>query len=144
MSKQLHKRFQKEQVIEILKRYKLKEIKTEHCILLLGISRAQFFNIWKRYQIDPNNFQLVTQRKKAPRALDKKTNKKIIQELKKEKKILQDPKNPVRFYNYSYLKQLLEEKHGIKVSVPTIIDRAKKIIATSNVSRSLTAMIAKS
>lgn len=112
--------------------------------MLLGISRAQFFNIWKRYQIDPNNFQLVTQRKKAPRALDKKTNKKIIQELKKEKKILQDPKNPVRFYNYSYLKQLLEEKHGIKVSVPTIIDRAKKIIATSNVSRSLTAMIAKS
>jgi hypothetical protein len=33
---------------------------------------------------------------------------------------------PLKSYNYSYIKDLLEEKYNQKVSLPTIIDRAKK------------------
>ena len=33
---------------------------------------------------------------------------------------------PIKYYNYSYLKDLLEQKYSQKVSLPTIIDRAKR------------------
>lgn len=140
MSKQLHKRLEVNEVISILKRYEAKEIKSNHCLLLLGVSRTQFFEILKRYREDPKNFKLSQPRKKAPRALDKKTEKKIKSELIKEKKIIENKKNPVRRYNYSYLKQILEEKHGVSVSLPTIIDRAKKVGATRKRKRAVEVM----
>jgi hypothetical protein len=34
---------------------------------------------------------------------------------------------PIRFYNYSAVRDVLKEKHGIEVSVPTIIARAKSL-----------------
>ena len=52
---------------------------------------------------------------------------KITQELKKETEIIRDKGNPVRFYNYSYVKEILEKKHKVQVSLPTIIDRAKQM-----------------
>ena len=54
-----------------------------------------------------------------------------MQELKKETEIIRDKSNPVRFYNYSYVKEILEKKHKVHVSLPTIIDRAKKMGITS-------------
>ena len=36
------------------------------------------------------------------RKIDAQSEAKIIQELEKEAKIIQDKSNPVRFYNYSY------------------------------------------
>jgi len=33
---------------------------------------------------------------------------------------------PIKYYNYSFIKDLLEQKYNQKVSLPTIIDRAKK------------------
>ena len=33
---------------------------------------------------------------------------------------------PIKYYNYSYLKDLLEQKYSQKVPLPTIIDRAKR------------------
>jgi hypothetical protein len=54
-----------------------------------------------------------------------------MQELKKEAEIIRDKSNPVRFYNYSYVKEILEKKHKVHVSLPTIIDRAKKMGITN-------------
>src|SRR5262249_42050504 len=36
------------------------------------------------------------------------------EELKKETAIIRDKGNPVRFYNYSYVKEILEKKHKVK------------------------------
>lgn len=44
----------------------------------------------------------------------------IVKDLIKNKDI------PIKHYNYSYVKDLLEQKYGQKVSLPTIIDRAKR------------------
>jgi hypothetical protein len=51
--------------------------------------------------------------------------------LKKEAAIIQDKRNPVQFYNYSYVKEILENKYEVQVSLPIIIDRAKKIGITN-------------
>jgi hypothetical protein len=55
----------------------------------------------------------------------------IISELKAEKDLIDDPGMSVRFYNYSYIQDQLQKKYGKNVSLPTIIDRAKKKDVTS-------------
>src|SRR3989344_5136770 len=44
-----------------------------------------------------------------------------------EKKIIDNKDVPVRSYNSSAVHDTLKEKHGVEVSVPTIIDRAKNL-----------------
>lgn len=43
-----------------------------------------------------------------------------------DKKIIKDKDNPVRRYNYSFIKDRLADTYGQKVALSTIIDRAKK------------------
>ena len=40
--------------------------------------------------------------------------------------MIDDKEIPLRSYNYTYIKELLMEKYGQKVSVPTVISKAKK------------------
>jgi len=50
----------------------------------------------------------------------------IIKELNTEKDLIKAKEVPINYYNYSYLKDLLKQKYSQKVSLPTIIDRAKR------------------
>ena len=50
----------------------------------------------------------------------------ILRELQVEKDMIENPDIPVRHYNYSYIRDLLREKYDQKVSVSTIIGRAKQ------------------
>jgi len=43
-----------------------------------------------------------------------------------EKGLIENKEIPIKYYNYSYIKDLLEQKYSQKVSLPTIIDRAKR------------------
>lgn len=85
----------------------------------------------KLYRDRPESFSLQYTRKTPPRRINAKAEAKITQELKKETEIIRDKRNPVRFYNYSYVKEILENKHKVRVSLPTIIDRAKKMGITN-------------
>jgi hypothetical protein len=94
---------------------------------MLKIRRRQFFKLLKLYRDRPESFSLQYTRKTPPRRIDAKAEAKITQELKKETAIIRDKRNPVRFYNYSYVREILENKHQVRVSLPTIIRRAKKM-----------------
>jgi len=48
------------------------------------------------------------------------------QKLSIEKKSFQDKEIPLKSYNYSYIKDRLRATYHQRVSLPTIIDRAKK------------------
>jgi hypothetical protein len=50
----------------------------------------------------------------------------MVKELKIEKDLIKNKDIPIKWYNYSYIKDLLEQKYSQKVSLPTIIDRAKR------------------
>lgn len=52
--------------------------------------------------------------------------KNIINELEKEKKLIEDKNIPVTSYNYSYIKDQIHQKYAEKMSLPTIIAGAKK------------------
>ena len=127
MGKHLRKLFSVDQVKEVFQRYLSRQIAVDQASAILKIRRRQFFKLLKLYREGPESFSLDYTRKAPPRKIDAKAEARIMQELKKETEIIGDKRNPVRFYNYSYVKEILEKKHKVQVSLPTIIDRAKKM-----------------
>ena len=127
MGKHLRKLFSTKEVKEVFERYLSREIGAAQALAFLKIRRRQFFKLLKSYREGPDVFSLDYKRTNPPRKIDPKSEAKIIKELKKEAEIIQSESNPVKFYNYSYLKEILEKKHKVFVSLPTIIRRAKKL-----------------
>ncbi len=122
----LHRRFTDSQVKELLERYLRKEIQRDYIQQILGIKKRRFFALVKRYRKSPEEFSIQYNRKSKTRAISSRIEENIIKELTIEKKLIQDKSVPVKSYNYSYVRDLLEGKYNQKVSLPTIIDRAKK------------------
>ncbi len=131
MGKHLRKLFSVDQVKEVFQRYLSRQIAVDQASAILKIRRRQFFKLLKLYREGPESFSLDYTRKAPPRKIDAKAEARIMQELKKETEIIGDKRNPVRFYNYSYVKEVLEKKHKVTVSLPTIIRRATKMGITS-------------
>ena len=127
MGKHLRKFYSSDEVKDIFKRYSLKEIGIEQSLALLKIGRRQFFKLLKVYRENPDSFSLDYKRKGVAHHIDPKVEQKIINELKKDAEIIKDRNNPVKIYNYSYVKEVLEKKYKVRVSLPTIIARAKKM-----------------
>ena len=71
---------------------------------MLKTRRHQFFKLLKAYRERPESFSLDYVREGPPRKIDATTEAGILQELKKKAEIIRDKSNPVRFYNYSYVK----------------------------------------
>ncbi len=125
MAEQIHKRLSNELVRTVLERYVSKELDVERAMGLLGLKRSQLFEWVKRYKENPENFCIESNRP-GNRRISRELEENIIKELKTEKRLIDDPSMPIRDYNYSYLKDQLWKKYRQEVSVPTIINRAKK------------------
>ena len=123
---QLHKRFTDPQVKEFLSRYLKGEIKRLYLQEVLGIKQRRFWELVKRYQQDPSSFSIHYARRNPTRTIAPAIEKNILKELSIEKKLIGDKQIPLHSYNYSYIKDRLQTAYDQKVSVPTIIDRAKK------------------
>jgi len=128
MSTQLHKNFTDEQVKSSLKSYLDKEIKISYILQMLKIKRRRFFELLAKYRKDPDNFsiQYEYERKTINRKINPDIEKNILKELEIERNLIKNKDIPIKWYNYSYIKDLLEQKYGQKVSLSTIIDRAKR------------------
>jgi len=123
---QIHKRFTTDQIKELLERCSNKEIERKHIQEILGIGKSRFFMLLKQYKENPQNFTTQYQRTTPPRIISPEIERNIFRELTIEKKIILNKQIPLKSYNYSYIKDLLRRKYHQKVSLPTIIDRAKK------------------
>jgi hypothetical protein len=131
MTEQVHRRMIDEQVKMILKRFIGKELSSEQAMSLLGLKRSQFFEWVKRYRESEETFTIQYQRQGKNRGISPAVEGKIFQELKLEKALIKDPTLPIRFHNYSYIRDQLRKKYQYQVSLPTIINRAKKTIFIS-------------
>jgi hypothetical protein len=93
---------------------------------MLGIEKAQFFRLLKRYRQDKEIFSLSYRRTSINQSVDYKYNDLIRNELKEQLDIMRIPEIPIRRYNYSYAKQILQhKKYNVKIALQTIISRAK-------------------
>ena len=122
---QLHKKFTTEQVKDLLQRYMDKKIERKYVQEILHIKKRQFFKLLKEYRADPEKFSIDYSRK-SPKRISPEVEVNILKELKIDKGIIQNKNNPTDSYNYSYIKDRLADKHHQKVSLPTIINRAKQ------------------
>ena len=126
MSKQLHKNFTDDQVKSLLEKYSKKEIELNYILQMLKIKRRRFFELLAKYRQDPANFSIQYERSTINRKINPDIERNMVKELKIEKDLIKNKDIPIKYYNYSYIKDLLEQKYGQKVSLPTIIDRAKR------------------
>ncbi len=127
MARQLHGRLTDEQVVAILSRYVGGEIDADQAMSMLELGRSQFFEWVKKYKSgSPSGFSTGYSRKTPNYRIGNKLEKHILDELKIEKELINDPLMPVKQYNYSFIRDQIMKKYDLDVSVPTIIDRAKK------------------
>ena len=122
---QIHKRFKSEQVKELLERYTKNQMERKYIQEILGIKRRRFFILLKQYKENPQHFAIQYERNTPPR-ISPDIEQNILKELSTEKKIIQNKEIPLTSYNYSYIRDRLKGECHQKVSLPTIIDRAKK------------------
>ena len=123
---QLHRKFTDAQVKELLSRYLKDEIPGRYVQEILGIKRSRFFILLNAYQKDPAAFTIRYRRASQAPRIAPEAEQGILKELATEKRLIENKEVPIRSYNYSYIKDRLESDYGQKVSLPTIIDRAKK------------------
>jgi len=89
----------------------------------LGIGKSRFFILMREYRNNPEGFSLAYERA-TPTRLPASTEEKIEKELMLDKSLIDDASLPITTYNYSAIRDRLAG-HYIKVSLSTIIDRAK-------------------
>ena len=131
MTRQLHGRLTDNQVAAILSRYVNKDLSAAQAMSMLEVGRSQFFGWVKKYkQALPDGFSIGYAPHAPNRRIDDDTEMHILDELRTEKALIDDPSMPVRSYNYSYIRDQILKKHHEDVSLPTIIDRAKKGAST--------------
>ena len=123
--KQLHKNFTDYQIKELVTRYLKKKIARKYIQEILGIKKTRFFALVKRFKDDPENFSVSYFRSTPTRVISKAIETNIIKELKIEKDLIEAKDVPIRCYNYSCMKDILENDYNQKVSLSTIINRAK-------------------
>ncbi len=123
---QLHKRFTDSQVKNLFERYLSKEVERKYLQEILGIGKARFFALIKNCRENPDDFSIQYNRKVKTRAISQRIEKNILKELKIDKKLIKNKDVPLKRYNYSYIKGRLEDKYDQKISLPTVINRAKK------------------
>jgi len=123
---QVHKKFTDDQVKELIERYLKKEIERTYVQEMLGIHKRRFFQLIAAYRNDPKAFSIQYQRTAKTRSIDQEVETSILKELTVDKRLIEDREVPLRRYNYSYIKDRLKREYHQRVSLPTIIDRAKK------------------
>jgi len=122
---QIHKRFTSDEVKELLERYSKKEVERKYIQEILGIGKSRFFMLMSQYREDPQLFTIHYERNTPPR-ISKDIEHNIVKELSIEKGIIENKEIPLKSYNYSFIKDRLRKKYRQKVSLTTIIRRAKK------------------
>lgn len=126
MPKQLHKRLTTEQVTDLLDKYLAKELKAKEAQAYLGVGRTRFYQLVAAYEEKGSQFSIEYERTKDSRRIDAAIECGIKRELAAEKKLIDRRDIPVRRYNYSYVRDQLLQKYDQRVSVDTIIRRAKE------------------
>lgn len=122
----ISKRLTEAQAITILTQYAQKKISAKDAQAKLGLKHSRFFDLARAFTDDQSSFTLVRKEGERTSRISANAERRIMEELEQEKKLIDNRDVPIRWYNYSAVRDTLKEKDRIEVSVPTIINRAKR------------------
>ena len=97
------------QVATILTQYDAKKLSTADAQAKLGLKRSRFFDYVKAFRKDASSFSIVQTPHQRKSRIPEDTEKHIKEELGKEKDLIEDPSIPIRWYNYSAVRDELKE-----------------------------------
>lgn len=121
---QMHRRFASEQVKVLLAQYGDGILDRSTIEEALGIGRSRFFALLKQYRLGPDGFSVAYHRASRSR-LDLHIEEELSKQLMIEKSLIDNKNLPISGYNYSAIRDRMD-KAELQVSLPTIIDRAKR------------------
>ncbi len=122
---QLHKRFGTDQVKMILNLYIQKKMEIKEVLNQLEIEKRQFQNILAKYRKDKQHFTIDYPRNYSNRKIDQILEENIRSELEKEKLLIDNKDMPINGYNYSAIRDAIDSLTERRLSVQTVINRAK-------------------
>jgi len=122
---QLHKRFSTDQVKMILNLYIHGSMELKEALNQLEIKERRFYKILAQYKKDKLNFSVKYPRESPNRKIDLNIEEAIKSELEKEKSIIENRSIPVNDYNYSVVRDEVENLTGKRLALQTIINRSK-------------------
>ena len=115
---QLHRRFTVEQVKVLLHGYCQGTLSRAEAQEMLGLCKTRFFALLQSYRANPTTFSIAYERE-TPARLSAATERAIATELKREQKLVEDRRLPIWDYNYSALRDRLEQK-GFRCPPPRL------------------------
>lgn len=124
MPTHLHRRRTDDQVRTVLGAYDRRALVLAAAIGQLGVGRRQFFRLLREYRGNHDTFSVTYVRRSRIR-IDPKTERRIREELERERALIADPAIPVRTYNYTAIRDTLRDQDRLTVSAETIRQRAK-------------------
>ncbi len=124
--KQIHKKFSLDQVKLFFSSYLKNRMTREEVEKELGIGKSRFFVLLKQYKNNPDEFAIKYHRCTTTK-LSHNVECAIQDGLRFDKQLIENASIPITTYNYSALRDRLQNKQGITVGLSTIIRRAKDI-----------------
>ena len=125
MATQIHKKFNNEQVKELLQKYLNREVERKYLQEILNIGKSRFFELIQAYRNDPKAFSVEYKRSRPARSIAPEIKDNIVKELAIDKKAIQNKDIPLYRYNYSYVQKRLKKNYQQSAALSTIIQHAK-------------------
>jgi len=122
---QIHKRFTGDQIKLLLSLYDQKQITKRECLNRLAVKDRQFYVLLARYRANPKKFTVEYCRRYPTNRIPKAIEYAIHRELEAEKRLIDHPAMPVKFYNYAAVRDAVVKETGQEVTAQTVINRAK-------------------
>ena len=123
---QLHKRFSSDQIKLILSLYDQAHLTKRECLERLEVKDRQFYALLARFRANPKKFTTAYQRRRPSNRIPRRLDHAIHRELELEKRLIDHPAMPVKFYNYAAVRDAVVKETGESVTAQTVINRAKE------------------
>lgn len=123
---QIHNNFSDDQVKQLLAWYIDGTMSRQDICLHLGLKQSRFYELLKAYKTNPSKFSVAYGRDYANYKKDRTVTATIHKELELEKSFIDNPNMPIMFYNYSAIRDAIEENTSNNLSSQTVVNYAKK------------------
>jgi len=122
----IHKNVCDEEARRIFALYEEKSLSRAEAQQQLGVKDSQFYVWLAVYRANKQSFSVTYNRKTTNRKLPHNVAIHIRRELEQDKRLIDNPAIPIMFYNYSAIRDTVEETIDHSLSAQTVINYAKK------------------
>jgi transposase len=123
---QIHNNFSDEEVKQLLHWYETNVMSKTEVITKLNIKDSRFYSLLRSYRNNPRAFSVRYGRSHANNQLPESVVRHVRHELETDRRLVTNPAMPVMFYNYSAIRDAVEDSTGYSLSPQTIVNYAKK------------------